>query len=174
MPRTWLVAATLMHAAGEEKETAYMADNTINVEEIMAQIRENIKASGADKIPLSFTDGAGAGAMNPQAATGAASVGSDGSRLGDAVSYLSYNYEVQPYQLLTGNPVKVFIKKCFRKVGSFFFLPIVGQQNTLNFHFFIVSEAVKEERREIDELKRAVEALEADVAALKNKGGDKA
>ena len=87
---------------------------------------------------------------------------------------LSYNYEVQPYQLLTGNPVKVFIKKCFRKVGSFFFLPIVGQQNTLNFHFFIVSEAVKEEKREIEELTKVAEKLEADIEALKKaKAGEK-
>lgn len=155
-----------------------MADNTVNVEEIMSQIRENIKASGADKIPLSFTDGPAAGAMDPSACaagapSGSASVGSDGTRLGDAVSYLSYNYEVQPYQLLTGNPVKVFIKKCFRKVGSFFFLPIVGQQNTLNFHFFIVSEAVKEEKREIEELTKVVEELEAKVNSLKSsKAGD--
>ncbi len=145
-----------------------MADNTVNVEEIMNQIRENIKASGADQIPLSFTDGPAAGAMNPAvSAPGSTSVGSDGTRLGEAVSYLSYNYEVQPYQLLTGNPVKVFIKKCFRKVGSFFFLPIVGQQNTLNFHFFIVSEAVKEEKREIEELTKVAEKLEADIEALK-------
>lgn len=139
-----------------------MAENTenrttIDVEKIMEQIREEIRVSGADKIPLSFED---------KGAAGAPATVSDGSRLGDAVEYLSYNYEVQPYQLLTGNPVKVFIKKAIRKVAGFFFLPIVGQQNTLNFNFFLVSEAVREQQSEIEELKNVLSGLEDKVKKL--------
>ena len=37
----------------------------------------------------------------------------------------------------------------------------------MNFHFFIVSEAVKEEKREIEELTKVAEKLEADIEALK-------
>ena len=141
-----------------------MAENIekkeINVEEIMEKIRREIKETGADRIPLSFNDKGN----TPNVATS----DSDGSRLGDAVSYLSYNYEVQPYQLLTGNPVKVFIKKVIRKTASFFFLPIVGQQNTLNFNFFLVAEAVREQKSEIEELKKTVEELKA----LASKSGE--
>ena len=126
-----------------------MADN-INVEKIMQEIRENIKSSGADKITLSFADQA------PQAISGAT-----GDRLNDAVQYISYNYEVQPYQLLTGNPVKVFIKKCIRKLASFFFLPIVGQQNTLNYYYLLVAESVKDQRDEIEVMKKSIAELEA-------------
>ena len=124
----------------EEEKTG-----SVDVEKIMEQIRDEIEVSGARDIPLSFED---------KGAAGPAATVTDGSKLGDAVEYLSYNYEVQPYQLLTGNPVKVFIKKAIRKIAGFFFLPIVGQQNTLNFNFFLVSEAEREQRDEIEELKK--------------------
>ena len=126
-----------------------MAEN-IDVTKIMQEIREEIKASGADKIPLSFAD---------KPAHGAAS--DTGNKLDDAVKYISYNYEVQPYQLLTGNPVKVFIKKCIRKVAGFFFLPIVGQQNTLNQNYLYVAEAVVDQRNEIDSMKKRIAELES-------------
>ncbi len=134
-----------------------MADN-IDVKKIMQEIREEIKSSGADKIPLSFAD---------KPAHGAA--GGTGDKLEEAVKYISYNYEVQPYQLLTGNPVKVFIKKCIRKVAGFFFLPIVGQQNTLNQNYLYVAEAVVDQRNEIDSMKKKIAELESRLDAKENK-----
>ncbi len=120
----------------------------INVEKIMQEIRDEIKSSGADKIPLSFAD-----------RTNGAHTGS-GNRLDDAVKYISYNYEVQP-------PVKVFIKKCIRKVAGFFFLPIVGQQNTLNQNYLYVAEAVVDQRNEIESMKKKIEDLESRIGGKK-------
>ena len=136
-----------------------MSEN-IDVVKIMEEIRQNIKDSGADKIPLSFVDRRSDTAV------------SSGDRLDDAVRYISYNYEVQPYQMLTGNPVKVFIKKCIRKAASFFFLPIVGQQNTLNYSYLLVSESVRDQRDEIDQMKKTLEELRGKIDGIKKGGSD--
>lgn len=134
-----------------------MADSNIDIEAIMAEIRENIKTSGADKIPLSFND------------SGSSNITSGNDKLSAAVSYVSCNYEVQPYELLTGNPIKVFVKKCIRKLGSFFFLPIVAQQNTLNYNFYMVADAIKDQANEVENLKKKVTDLEKQLADFKEK-----
>lgn len=132
-----------------------MAENNINVEAIMAEIRTNIKESGADKIPLSFAD---------QAAPTVVPTGSN--KLNDAVQFISYNYELQPYQVFTGNPVKVFIKKAIRKIANFFVIPIVVQQNAVNTNFMIVSEAVRDQQEEIELMKKTLEELNAKIDKL--------
>ena len=121
----------------------------INVEKIMDEIRENIKASGADQIPLTIAD--------QKTVKEAAPAPSD---LDQAVEYITYNYEVQPCQLLTGNPVKVFVKRCIRKLAGYFFLPIVQQQNTLNQYYLYVAETVVDQKNEIAALKAEIERLE--------------
>ncbi|MBO6193586.1 MAG: hypothetical protein J6O00_05345 [Clostridiales bacterium] len=127
--------------------------NGIDVTKIMEQIRQDIKESGADRIPLSFQD----------------SNSSSASTLDEAVRYLAYNYEVTAYQVLEGNKLKRFFKKCIRKAGSFFVLPIVAQQNKLNYHYYMVCEAVKNQKNEIADLKKTLTDLESKVDALEKK-----
>ena len=127
--------------------------NGIDVTKIMEQIRQDIKESGADRIPLSFQD------SNSTAA----------STLDEAVRYLAYNYEVTAYQMLEGNKLKRFFKKCIRKAGSFFVLPIVAQQNKLNYHYYMVCEAVKNQKNEIADLQKTLTDLESKVDALEKK-----
>ncbi len=127
--------------------------NGIDVTKIMEQIRQDIKESGADRIPLSFQD----------------SNTSSASTLDEAVRYLAYNYEVTAYQMLEGNKIKRFFKKCIRKAGSFFVLPIVAQQNKLNYHYYMVCEAVKNQKNEIADLQKTLSDLESKVDALEKK-----
>ncbi len=131
-----------------------MAEN-IDVTKIMEEIRANIKESGADKIPLSFQD---------------TSSGASASTLDEAVRYLAYNYEVTAYRMLEGGKIKRFIKKCIRKAGSFFVLPIVAQQNKLNYHYYMVCEAVKNQKTEIEDLEKTLAALEQRVASIEEAG----
>ena len=131
-----------------------MAEN-IDVTKIMEEIRANIKESGADKIPLSFQD---------------TSSGASASTLDEAVRYLAYNYEVTAYRMLEGGRIKRFIKKCIRKAGSFFVLPIVAQQNKLNYHYYMVCEAVKNQKTEIEDLEKTLAALEQRVASIEEAG----
>lgn len=128
--------------------------NGIDVTKIMEEIRANIKESGADKIPLSFAD---------------ESSGASASTLDEAVRYLAYNYEVTAYKMLEGNKIKRFFKKCIRKAGSFFVLPIVAQQNKLNYHYYMVCEAVRNQKNEIEDLRKTLTDLEAKVDALEEK-----
>ena len=128
--------------------------NGIDVTKIMEEIRANIKESGADRIPLSFQD---------------TSSGASASTLDEAVRYLAYNYEVTAYRMLEGNKLKRFFKKCIRKAGSFFVLPIVAQQNKLNYHYYMVCEAVKNQKNEIADLKKTLTDLESKVDALEKK-----
>lgn len=128
--------------------------NGIDVTKIMEEIRANIKESGADKIPLSFAD---------------ESSGASASTLDEAVRYLAYNYEVTAYKMLEGNKIKRFFKKCIRKAGSFFVLPIVAQQNKLNYHYYMVCEAVRNQKNEIEDLQKTLTDLEARVDALEEK-----
>ena len=130
--------------------------NGIDVTKIMEEIRANIKESGADKIPLSFSD---------------ESSGASASTLDDAVRYLAYNYEVTAYKMLEGNKIKRFFKKCIRKAGSFFVLPIVAQQNKLNYHYYMVCEAVRNQKNEIEDLQKTLADLESKVDALEEKKG---
>ena len=127
--------------------------NGIDVTKIMEQIRQDIKESGADRIPLSFQD----------------SNSSSASTLDEAVRYLAYNYEVTAYQMLEGNKIKRLFKKCIRKAGSFFVLPIVAQQNKLNYHYYMVCEAVRNQKNEIADLQKTLTDLEAKVDALEKK-----
>ena len=127
--------------------------NGIDVTKIMEQIRQDIKESGADRIPLSFQD----------------SNSTEASTLDEAVRYLAYNYEVTAYQMLEGNKLKRFFKKCIRKAGSFFVLPIVAQQNKLNYHYYMVCEAVKNQKNEIADLQKTLSDLESKVDALEKK-----
>lgn len=128
----------------------------INVEAIMDEIKSNIKDNGIDKQPLSFADEASHCATSAPA----------GGDLYDAVQYISYNYEVNPYQVYTGNPIKVFIKKAIRKVASFFVLPIVAQQNTLNANFMVVSDAVREQKEEIENMKQLLAEINSKIDKL--------
>ena len=128
--------------------------NGIDVTKIMEEIRANIKESGADRIPLSFQD---------------TSSGASASTLDEAVRYLAYNYEVTAYRMLEGNKIKRFFKKCIRKAGSFFVLPIVAQQNKLNYHYYMVCEAVKNQKNEIADLNKTLTDLESKVDALEKK-----
>lgn len=128
--------------------------NGIDVTRIMEEIRANIKESGADKIPLSFAD---------------ESSGASASTLDEAVRYLAYNYEVTAYRMLEGNKIKRFFKKCIRKAGSFFVLPIVAQQNKLNYHYYMVCEAVRNQKNEIEDLQKTLADLESKVDALEEK-----
>ncbi len=143
----------------------------INIEQIMKQIREEIKSSGADKIPLSFREDAQtAGGMHCNGTSHDFSSRDDD--ISKSVTYLGTNYEVSAYEMLTGNKIKVFIKKAFRKLSAFFVLPIVRQQNSLNYHYYRVAEVVAIQRDEVDELKKNVSELEKRVDALEKSMND--
>lgn len=91
----------------------------INIEEIMAEIKRDIKEKGLTADMLSFEDVPYRGS-------------SQGGNAEQALEYLRANYYIQPYKELKGNPVKVFIKKVIRKLVKFYVEPVVFEQDDFN------------------------------------------
>lgn len=96
----------------------------INIEAIMAQIRQNIKEQGLTSDMLSFED------VPFRSATDVS--GASLEAAGEAMRYLNAHYYIQPYKNLSGNPIKVFFKKVIRKLVKFYVEPVVFEQNDVN------------------------------------------
>ena len=105
-----------------------MENASINIEEIMSEIKRNIKEQGLTSDMLSFEDVP----FNKTAQSGSAP---------EALDYLTSHYYIQPYKEIQGNPVKVFVKKVLRKLVTFYVAPIVFEQNDFNANAVTVMKA---------------------------------
>ena len=108
-----------------------MENEKINIEEIMAEIKQSIKDQGLTADMLSFEDVP----YRKNAQSGSAS---------EALDYVSTHYYIQPYKELQGNPVKVFIKKVIRKLTKFYVEPVVFEQNDFNANAVTVMKSLAE------------------------------
>lgn len=108
-----------------------MENEKINIEEIMAEIKQSIKDQGLTADMLSFEDVP----YRKNAQSGSAS---------EALDYISTHYYIQPYKELKGNPVKVFIKKVLRKLIKFYVEPVVFEQNDFNANAVTVMKSLTE------------------------------
>jgi len=108
-----------------------MENEKINIEEIMAEIKQSIKEQGLTVDMLSFEDVP----YKKNAQSGSAS---------EALDYVSTHYYIQPYKELRGNPVKVFIKKVIRKLTKFYVEPVVFEQNDFNANAVTVMKSLAE------------------------------
>ena len=108
-----------------------MENGSINIEEIMAEIKQKIKEQGLTADMLSFEDVP----YKKNAQSGSAS---------EALDYVSTHYYIQPYKELQGNPVKVFIKKVIRKLTKFYVEPVVFEQNDFNANAVTVMKSLSE------------------------------
>lgn len=106
----------------------------VNVEKIMEEIRNKIRAKGLDASQLTFED------ISPEKEDLGSEI-SDYSQdeLIRACQYLNHHYEVSVWHpLSSARPVigKLFTfgKKVMRKLTRFFIQPIVEDQNRVNMH----------------------------------------
>lgn len=105
---------------------------TVNVEEIMREIRAEIKEKGLDSSMLSFEDVPMDGAHAVPAAVSPTGAGFDIAVLNDCAGYLEAHDQIDPYKPIAGNPVFVFVKKVIRKLLKFYMVPIISEQNAIN------------------------------------------
>lgn len=114
-----------------------MENRTINIEEIMQGIRQEIKDKGLTSDMLSFED-------VPYRKPGDAVSGCtmDSEEVRNAMVYLNGHYNIQPYKPLGGNALFVFVKKVIRKLTKFYVEPIVFDQNDFNANTVRVLNAV--------------------------------
>lgn len=141
-----------------------MADTTekIDIEEIMNDIRKEIKDKGYDSSMLSFDDVA----LNSDLIDKTLD-------MEESLRYAKLNFEVEAYRQLPGNAVSVFIKKVFRKFMKFYIEPIVRDQNQLNFRYSIMFSELEKKyntlQEKLEETAEKTAALEKENEELKLK-----
>jgi len=101
---------------------------SINTEEIMSQIRAEIKEKGLDSSMLSFEEIP----FSPEVSH--ADNTFQPVSLRQSAEYLSIRSQIEPYKPIEGNFLVVFIKKVIRKLVKFYIMPIMTEQNALNLH----------------------------------------
>ena len=122
-----------------------MENESINIEEIMAEIKQKIKEQGLTADMLSFEDFP----YKKNAQSGSAS---------EALDYISTHYYIQPYKELQGNGIKVFFKKVLRKLMKFYVEPVVFEQNDFNANAVTVMKSLSDSKS--SDMSSKVEALE--------------
>jgi len=104
-----------------------MSEN-INVDEIVNQIRAEIKEKGLEASMLSFED------VPFDKETSHTENHFELSSLVQSADYMNARNQIEPYKEISGNPIIVFIKKIIRKLVKFYIMPIMTEQNALNYH----------------------------------------
>lgn len=104
-----------------------MDNKTVNIEEIMQGIRQEIKEKNLTSDMLSFED---VPYRKPGDAVNGCAL--DSEEIKNAMIYLNGHYNIQPYKPLGGNALFVFVKKIIRKLTKFYVEPIVFDQNDYN------------------------------------------
>ena len=132
-------------------------ENTdINVEEIMEQIRENIKERGYDKIPLSFED------IKISEPVIKGMVKYNPYLFNKEMTYLNNNWNNDWDIPISGGGIRAIIKKTVRKVSRFILIPIVSFQNEYNASNVRL---MKQMGCRIDELEKQVAELQKEKEA---------
>lgn len=104
-----------------------MSEN-INVDEIVNQIRAEIKEKGLEPSMLSFED------IPFDKEVSHTETHFELSSLVQSADYMNARNQIEPYKEISGNPISVFIKKVIRKLVKFYIMPIMTEQNALNYH----------------------------------------
>ncbi|MDY4414603.1 MAG: hypothetical protein SPE43_09610 [Ruminococcus sp.] len=104
-----------------------MSEN-INVDEIVNQIRAEIKEKGLEPSMLSFED------VPFDKEVSHTETHFELSSLVQSADYMNARNQIEPYKEISGNPISVFIKKVIRKLVKFYIMPIMTEQNALNYH----------------------------------------
>ena len=130
----------------------------INIEDIMKEIRSDIKAKGYTNDLLSFDEAIiDSSDMNAN--------NFDPEKFKEYLDTANHEWQISSYRILMGNKIIVFFKKCLRKLMYFFVDPIVDSQNGFNATevrlFNQLDCYIKEQQKEIESLKKRVAELES-------------
>lgn len=132
-------------------------DNTINVEKIMEEIREEIREKGYTPDLLSFDD----------ISIDVQTLNTDEFNqlnFNEGMFAANHNWNVQTYHVYEGNPIKVLIKKVLRKMSYFFVTEVMIDQNKYNAAVIQslnqIDLYMQKTNKEIEELKLKIKELE--------------
>lgn len=99
-------------------------EKEFNIEEVMDDIRKEIKEKGLTSDMLSFSDVASVSVADESSFSKAG--------LDNCLANLSDSYVITESRHISGNPIVVFIKKVIRKLTRFYIKPIVEAQTEFN------------------------------------------
>jgi hypothetical protein len=143
--------------------------DSINVEEIMQEIRAEIKAKGLTDTTGSFDDtvllGGGKGIFYNKEV------------YEDMLTTVGETAEVLSYRELSGNPLSKFIKKINRRLIAFYIECIVDDQNKFNRNVYngmmLNLTRFDEEDRRMALMEKQLKACEEEIAELKKQLSEK-
>ena len=128
--------------------------DNMNKEEIMAQIRQEIKDGGAPSDMPRFED---IPYRKP----------AQGASADETMAWLDSHSYVQPYKQLSGSPVSVFGKKAVRRLTKFYIEPIASEQSDINANIVSMLHSLADENKRLAD---RVAALEGEIRAMRREG----
>jgi len=135
--------------------------SNINVEEIMNEIRRDIKEKGYTNDDVSFADVPLSEIYTPPAHS---------FLLVHNIKALQMSHNVYAYRPLKSNRVIgaliVFVKKVIRKMIKFYIEPIVSDQNGIN---RLVATCIQDYYLEMEAMNKRIQQLEETIKKLENK-----
>ena len=127
---------------------------TVNVNEIMKEIRNDIQEKGYTNDMLSFDD------VIVDVGTGQVTK-FDKVKFNEEIFNINHEWNVQAYRPLQGGKVSVFFKKVIRRLVYFFVEPIVLAQDGFNASLVRMMNCyIDEQNEQIKELKEKIDELE--------------
>ena len=102
--------------------------NNIDIDQIMQEIRQEIKEKNLDHAILDFEEIP----FTPEISQ--AENQFQCSSLQQSTEYLNIRNQIDPYKPIEGNFLIRWIKKVLRKLMKFYIMPIMTEQNALNLH----------------------------------------
>ncbi len=147
---------------------------SVDVEDIMKKIRENIAARGETEEILSFNEKE-AGSEIKGIVPGSA-IEFDEDELSDAVSSAFEFHNIPYYEPFEGNQAKVLIKRVGRKAMAFQMHPLRDRQNQYNYYAARSLQLMEAREAALEDLilqqNKKIKALEERMAALEKKIGE--
>lgn len=146
---------------------------TINVEDIMQEIRAQIEHRGYKKSDLRFAD------VTIETVDNMEDIDEyfELQNFGLTVDKMNSKRTVQCWRMLCGNKFVVLMRKIIRKLIKFYVEPIVKEQNQFNFYTTsamaqLYAKLEKEQAMELELLQNRIEELENKCRALGEKCGE--
>lgn len=144
---------------------------SVDVEAIMAEIREKIKERGYTQEMLSF-DEAVADADIQNGVSGENMIYSEGE-LNQFIHFARASHNIPYYEPIPGNKLKVFIKRVIRKIMAFQMLPLRERQNHFNYYTIqcirLLDARIGELEDVLTQKEELIEELEMHIQELENK-----
>lgn len=128
--------------------------SNVDIDKIMSEIRQKIKDEGLTSSMLSFEE------MPLDKPSSELDIDYNPYILKQSAELLCSQNQLTPNKPIEGNPIVRLIKKVIRKLTQFYVVPIVLEQNTLNFHYANAVSQLYCFARETEKLSEKISELE--------------